>query len=42
MTGWNAPEPLPYLEKSIKASSLNFFGKEAMHIGEGGSIPLMN
>ncbi|WP_202841271.1 M20 family metallopeptidase [Luteimonas saliphila] len=40
-TGWNAPATSPWLEKAIDAASLEFFGKPAMYMGEGGSIPFM-
>ncbi len=39
--GWNAPALAPYLEKSLDAASKAFFGKGAVHMGEGGSIPFM-
>ena len=40
-TGWNAPAMAPWLEQSIDAASQAFFGKPAMYMGEGGSIPFM-
>lgn len=40
-TGWNAPAMVPWLEKAIDAASLEFFGKPAMYMGEGGTIPFM-
>jgi len=40
-SGWNAPATAPWLAESIEAASQAFFGKPAMFIGEGGSIPLM-
>lgn len=40
-TGWNAPALSPWLEKAIDEASLAFFGKPAMYMGEGGSIPFM-
>ncbi|SDQ95817.1 Acetylornithine deacetylase/Succinyl-diaminopimelate desuccinylase [Pseudoxanthomonas sp. CF385] len=40
-TGWNAPTMSPWLEKAIDASSREFFGKPAMYMGEGGTIPFM-
>ncbi len=40
-TGWNAPAMAPWLEKSIDDASQAFFGKPAMYMGEGGSIPFM-
>ncbi|MFN0243088.1 MAG: M20 family metallopeptidase [Planctomycetota bacterium] len=39
--GWNAPELAPWLDQSVKAASQTYFGKEAMYMGEGGSIPFM-
>jgi acetylornithine deacetylase/succinyl-diaminopimelate desuccinylase-like protein len=39
--GWNAPALAPWLEKSLDRASGEFFGKEAVHMGEGGSIPFM-
>jgi len=39
--GWNAPPLEPWLEKSLKQASLDFFGKEACYWGEGGTIPFM-
>ncbi|MCB0348883.1 MAG: M20/M25/M40 family metallo-hydrolase, partial [Bdellovibrionales bacterium] len=40
-TGWNAPETKPELETLIQEASQAFYGKEALTIGEGGSIPFM-
>ncbi|MFT4198040.1 MAG: M20 family metallopeptidase [Pseudoxanthomonas sp.] len=40
-TGWNAPAMAPWLEKAIDDASRAFFGKPAMYMGEGGSIPFM-
>lgn len=40
-SGWNAPPLSPWLEKSIEGASQTFFGKEAVYMGEGGSIPFM-
>ena len=39
--GWNAPELAPWLEKSVDKASKTYFGKEAVYMGEGGSIPFM-
>ena len=39
--GWNAPELAPWLEKAIDSSSYACFGKPAVYMGEGGSIPFM-
>lgn len=40
-TGWNAPTLAPWLEAAIDQSSQEFFGKPAMYMGEGGTIPFM-
>ncbi|MFT4180057.1 MAG: M20 family metallopeptidase [Thermomonas sp.] len=40
-TGWNAPALVPWLENAIDQSSREFFGKPAMYMGEGGTIPFM-
>ncbi len=40
-TGWNAPTMTPWLERAIDAASQEFFGKPAMYMGEGGTIPFM-
>ena len=40
-SGWNAPAMAPWLEQSIDAASREFYGKPAMYMGEGGSIPFM-
>lgn len=40
-TGWHAPGMEPWLEKGIDAASRTYFGKEAVHMGEGGTIPFM-
>lgn len=39
--GWNAPAGEPWLVKSAKHASEYYFGKEAVYMGEGGSIPFM-
>ncbi|MBS0218841.1 MAG: M20 family metallopeptidase [Proteobacteria bacterium] len=39
--GWNAPALAPWLEQAIDAASQASFGKPAMYMGEGGSIPFM-
>ncbi len=39
--GWDAPALAPWLEKTLDAASAKHFGKPAMYIGEGGSIPFM-
>ncbi|MFT5732092.1 MAG: acetylornithine deacetylase/succinyl-diaminopimelate desuccinylase-like protein [Planctomycetota bacterium] len=40
-TGWNAPPFAPWLDSAIQESSEAFFGKPAVSLGEGGTIPLM-
>ncbi|MEM8713572.1 MAG: M20/M25/M40 family metallo-hydrolase [Planctomycetota bacterium] len=40
-TGWNAPPFAPWLDEAIQESSQAFFGKAAVSLGEGGTIPLM-
>jgi acetylornithine deacetylase/succinyl-diaminopimelate desuccinylase-like protein len=40
-TGWNAPEVAPWLEASLNRASQAAFGKDAMYMGEGGTIPFM-
>lgn len=39
--GWNAPTLAPWLEASVDRASQNFFGKSAMAMGVGGTIPFM-
>ena len=41
MGGWNAPAFAPWLEESMQRASQAFFGKRAMYMGTGGSIPFM-
>jgi acetylornithine deacetylase/succinyl-diaminopimelate desuccinylase-like protein len=40
-SGWNAPALSPWLEQAIDAASRQFYGRPAMYMGEGGSIPFM-
>jgi acetylornithine deacetylase/succinyl-diaminopimelate desuccinylase-like protein len=40
-TGWKAPTVAPWLDASLQASSAAFFGKRAMYMGMGGTIPFM-
>jgi len=40
-SGWDAPPTAPWLAQAIETGSQAFFGKPAMFLGEGGSIPLM-
>lgn len=39
--GWNAPAFAPWLEESIMRASRQIYGRDAVHIGCGGSIPFM-
>jgi acetylornithine deacetylase/succinyl-diaminopimelate desuccinylase-like protein len=39
--GWNAPAFAPWLEQSIARASHAIYGKDAVHIGCGGTIPFM-
>jgi len=39
--GWNAPEESGWLTKTINDASKHYFGKEAVYMGEGGTIPFM-
>ncbi|MCB1049591.1 MAG: M20 family metallopeptidase [Acidobacteria bacterium] len=39
--GWNAPELAPWLDTILNEVSNEFYGKPAVHMGEGGSIPFM-
>lgn len=41
MAGWNAPAFAPWLEKSIDDASREVYGKGAVHVGCGGTIPFM-
>jgi acetylornithine deacetylase/succinyl-diaminopimelate desuccinylase-like protein len=39
--GWDAPALAPWLEKALGQASERHFGKPALAMGEGGSIPFM-
>ena len=39
--GWDAPEMSPWLGEALDAASKAHFGKPAMYMGEGGTIPFM-
>jgi acetylornithine deacetylase/succinyl-diaminopimelate desuccinylase-like protein len=39
--GWNAPRVASWLDTSLNDASNQFFGRDAMYMGEGGSIPFM-
>jgi acetylornithine deacetylase/succinyl-diaminopimelate desuccinylase-like protein len=40
-SGWNAPPLAPWLAEAADAASRAYFGKPAVYMGEGGSIPFM-
>jgi acetylornithine deacetylase/succinyl-diaminopimelate desuccinylase-like protein len=40
-TGWDAPPLAPWLEQSLAQASQDYFGKPAVYMGEGGTIPFM-
>lgn len=40
-SGWNAPVEKQWLKDATFEASQTYFGKEAMYMGEGGSIPFM-
>jgi acetylornithine deacetylase/succinyl-diaminopimelate desuccinylase-like protein len=41
-TGWNAPGTAPWFEQALNKASSDYFGAPCGHIGQGGTIPLMN
>jgi acetylornithine deacetylase/succinyl-diaminopimelate desuccinylase-like protein len=41
MGGWDAPPTAPWLEAAIQGASQHFFGRDAMYMGVGGTIPFM-
>jgi acetylornithine deacetylase/succinyl-diaminopimelate desuccinylase-like protein len=41
-TGWNAPGTAPWFEQALNKASTDYFGAPCGHIGQGGTIPLMN
>jgi acetylornithine deacetylase/succinyl-diaminopimelate desuccinylase-like protein len=41
MGGWDAPATAPWLATAVQSASKNFFGRDAMYMGTGGSIPFM-
>ncbi len=41
-TGWNAPDTAPWLDAALNDASNAHFGAPCGHIGQGGTIPLMN
>jgi acetylornithine deacetylase/succinyl-diaminopimelate desuccinylase-like protein len=40
-TGWEAPPTAKWLQESVNAASMNWFGNPSAAMGEGGSIPFM-
>ncbi len=40
-TGWHAPATAPWLKSAVDSTSQQFYGKPAMMMGEGGTIPFM-
>ena len=40
-SGWNSPPLRRGLKRSLEAASQKFFGRPAMYMGVGGSIPFM-
>jgi acetylornithine deacetylase/succinyl-diaminopimelate desuccinylase-like protein len=41
LPGWDAPPVAPWLEASMREASRAAFGKDAMYLGTGGSIPFI-
>jgi acetylornithine deacetylase/succinyl-diaminopimelate desuccinylase-like protein len=41
-TGWHAPPTAPWLKLVVDSASKQFYGKPAMMMGEGGTIPFMS
>jgi acetylornithine deacetylase/succinyl-diaminopimelate desuccinylase-like protein len=39
--GWNAPPVAEWLNAALESASQTYFGRSAMYMGEGGSIPFM-
>ena len=39
--GWNAPATAPWLERATREASRNYFERDAMAMGTGGTIPFM-
>ncbi len=39
--GWDAPSLSPWLDRAVGEASETFFGREAVWMGEGGTIPFM-
>jgi len=41
LAGWDAPALAPWLERSMREASNASFGRDAMYLGTGGSIPFI-
>jgi acetylornithine deacetylase/succinyl-diaminopimelate desuccinylase-like protein len=41
-TGWSAPETAIWLETAMQEASHEYFGRDSMYMGTGGTIPFMN
>ena len=41
LPGWDAPPVAPWLETSMREASRAIFGRDAMYLGTGGSIPFI-
>jgi acetylornithine deacetylase/succinyl-diaminopimelate desuccinylase-like protein len=41
VSGWDAPATQPWLERAVDSASRVHFGRPAMSMGEGGTIPFM-
>jgi acetylornithine deacetylase/succinyl-diaminopimelate desuccinylase-like protein len=41
MAGWNAPAVAQWLEASMQKGSLDYFDRESLYMGTGGTIPFM-
>jgi acetylornithine deacetylase/succinyl-diaminopimelate desuccinylase-like protein len=39
--GWNAPALAPWLERALADASQSHWGRPAVYMGEGGTIPFM-
>lgn len=42
MAGWSAPPTAEWLEAAVQQASRDHFGRDAMYMGTGGTIPFMN
>lgn len=39
--GWAQPDPSPWLDEALESASADYFGHAPVHMGEGGTIPLL-